>query len=130
LWQSKLQSQVALSTLEAKYIALSTSMRSLLPLKSLVSEVASSLRKDPTALTSLYSSVFEDNNGALILATMPRMTPRSKHIAVPYHFFREHVTASTIKSFKIATDENQADIFTKGLDRIKFQALRKLLLGW
>jgi hypothetical protein len=105
-------------------------MRSRLPLKSFVSEVTSSLLKDPTVLTSLYSSVFEDNNGPHILATMPRMTPRFKHIAVLYHFFREHFTAGTFKIFKIATDENQADIFTKGLDRIKFQALRKFLLGW
>jgi hypothetical protein len=69
-------------------------------------------------------------NGALILATTPRMTPRSKHIAVPDHFFREHVAAGTIKIFKIATNDNKADIFTKGLDKIDFQALRKLLMGW
>lgn len=101
IWQSKLQGQVALSTMEAEYIALSASMRSLLPLKSLVEEVTSSLMNDPTFLTSTYSSVFEDNNGALILATSPRMTPRSKHIAVPYHFFREHVANGTINIFKV-----------------------------
>ena len=87
--------------MEAEYIALSTSMRSLLPLKSLVEEVASSLMNDPSFLTSTYSSVFEDNNGALILATSLRMTHRSKHIAVPYHFFREHVANGTINIFKV-----------------------------
>jgi len=86
---------------------------------------------DPTFLTSTYSSVFEDNNGALILATSPRMTPRSKHIAVPpYHFFRKHVANGTIKIFKVESSMNTADIFTKGLDRVKYQALRKLLMGW
>jgi hypothetical protein len=105
-------------------------MRSLIPLKSLVGEVAASLMEDPTLLTNLYSSVFEDNNGALILATVPRMTPRSKHIAVPYHFFREHVAAGTVMIFKIDTTLNTADIFTKGLDKVKFQALRALLMGW
>lgn len=130
LWQSKLQGHIALSTMEAEYIALSTSMRSLIPLKSLVAEVAASLLDDPTFLTSTYSSVFEDNNGALILATVPRMTPRSKHIAVPYHFFREHVTNGTVQIFKVASDQNKADLFTKGLDKIKFQALRSLLMGW
>jgi hypothetical protein len=130
MWQSKLQGQVALSTMEAEYIALSTSLRSLIPLKSLVHEVASSLMDDATFLTTTYSSVFEDNNGALILATVPRMTPRSKHIAVPYHFFREHVTKGTIKIFKVESSVNTADLFTKGLDRVKFQALRLLLMGW
>ena len=130
MWQSKLQGQVALSTMEAEYIALSTSLRSLIPLKSLVHEVASSLMDDATFITTTYSSVFEDNNGALILATVPRMTPRSKHIAVPYHFFREHVTKGTIKIFKVESSVNTADLFTKGLDRVKFQALRLLLMGW
>ena len=130
LWQSKLQGQVALSTMEAEYIALSTSMRSLIPLKTLVGEVAASLMEDSTFLTNTFSSVFEDNNGALILATTPRMTPRSKHIAVPYHFFREHVTNGTVQIFKVESDQNKADIFTKGLERVKFQSLRTLLMGW
>ena len=116
LWQSKLQGQVALSTMEAEYIALSTSLRSLLPLKTLVGEVAASLMENSTFLTTTYSSVFEDNNGALLLAQSPRITPRSKHIAVPYHFFREHVTNGTLQILKVASEVNPADLFTKGLD--------------
>ena len=50
--------------MEAEYIALSTSMRSLIPLKTLVGEVAKSLMEDSTFLTNTYSSVFENNNGA------------------------------------------------------------------
>ena len=129
-WQSKLQGQVALSTMEAEYIALSTGLRSLIPLKSLVVEVADSLLDDPTFLTKTYSSVFEDNTGALLLAQTPRMSPRSKHIAVPYHFFCDHVANGTIQIHKVASEVNPADLFTKGLDRVKFQALRKLLMGW
>ena len=105
-------------------------MRSLLPLKSLVGEVAASLMEDSTFLTNTYSSVFEDNNGALILAIAPKMTPLSKHIAVPYHFFCEHVKNGTIQIFKVASDQNKADLFTKGLDKIKFQSLWTLLMGW
>ena len=48
LWQSKPQGHVALSTMEAEYIALSTSMRSLIPLKTLVGEVAKSLLNNST----------------------------------------------------------------------------------
>ena len=130
LWQSKLQGQLALSTMEAEYIALSTSMRSLIPLKTLVGKVAKSLMKDLTFLTNTYSSVLKDNNGALILATVPRRTPHSKHIAVPYHFFCKHVAKSTIKIFKVASDQNKAEIFTNGLDHVKFQSRQTLLMGW
>jgi len=39
LWVSKLQTQVALSTLEAEYIALSQSMRDLIPLREILKEI-------------------------------------------------------------------------------------------
>ena len=38
-WVSKLQSEVAVSMMEAEYIALSTAMQDLIPLQTLVSEV-------------------------------------------------------------------------------------------
>jgi hypothetical protein len=33
------------------------------------------------------STVFEDNNACLKFAHMPRLTPRTKHIGIPYHWF-------------------------------------------
>ena len=39
LWVSKIQIDIALSTLHSEYVALSRSVRSLLPLKSLIKEV-------------------------------------------------------------------------------------------
>lgn len=54
----------------------------------------------------------------------------SKHIAVKYHFFCSHVASGSIKIFKIATTEQNADIFTKGLVRSIFESIRKLVMGW
>ena len=39
----------------------------------------------------LRSTVFEDNNGALQLAKAPNISPRTKHIVVKYHFFRDKI---------------------------------------
>ena len=89
-WVSKLQSEISVSTMEAEYISLSTSMRDLISLRTLVDEVKDLIGAS-TLPCRMYSKVFEDNNGALILASTPQMTPRSKHIAVKYHFFKEHV---------------------------------------
>ena len=75
-------------------------------------------------------SLKQDNNGALILASMPKMTPRSKHIAVKYHFFRSHVENGTVKIERVDTDRQKADILTKGLVEEKFITIRKLLMGW
>ena len=76
--------------MEAEYISLSMAMQDLIPLRTLVDEVKGLIGASALPCRT-YSKVFEDNNGALILASTPRMTPHSKHIAVKYHFFMEHV---------------------------------------
>ena len=129
-WTSKLQTEIALSTMEAEYIALSQSMRELLPLRALVKEMAKAMAFNQTFAIRTHSTVFEDNNGALILASSPRMTPRSKHIAVKYHFFRSHVASGDIRICKINSEDQKADIFTKGLVRTTFETVRLLLMGW
>ena len=129
-WVSKLQTEVALSTMEAEYIALSQAMRDLLPMREVVSEIAEFLKLGDGIDVRTYSKVFEDNNGALALATSPRMTPRSKHIAVKYHFFREHVTNGDCRILPIDTLAQKADLFTKGLQKDAFERLRNLLCGW
>ena len=58
------------------------------------------------------------------------MTPRTKHIAVSYHWFREYVLSGVLRILKIDTAVNPADIFTKGLVAEKFTAIRKLVCGW
>ncbi|MGH7973916.1 MAG: Ty1/Copia family ribonuclease HI [bacterium] len=79
---------------------------------------------------TIRSTVFEDNAGALTLAYTPAMTLRNKHIGIKYHFFREHVQDGTVMIKKIATDDQKADMFTKGLAEPKFAKLRFLVQGW
>jgi hypothetical protein len=74
--------------------------------------------------------VHEDNAGALALANCPQLTPRSKHYAVQYHFFKSHVKQGTVKVVKVSTDLQAADLLTKGLTREKFEFNRKLTMGW
>ena len=78
----------------------------------------------------MYSKVFEDNNGALILASTPRMTPRSKHIAVKYHFFKEHVQMGWIQLVKVESANQIANCLTKGLEKTMFEHAQKMLCGW
>ena len=58
------------------------------------------------------------------------MTPRTKHIAVAYHWFREYVLSGALQIVKVDTAANLAGIFTKGLAADKFTAMRKQLCGW
>jgi len=97
LWGSKLQTETALSTMLAEYIALSNSMRELIPIKRLVAEVTDAFKVPQDNLTKVVQ-VWEDNEGCLILANMkpPQLTSRSKHYAVKYHWFKEQLVPGEI----------------------------------
>lgn len=131
LWKSKLQPQIALSTMESEYIALSTAMRSLLPLKEILFSMAAALNIEINE-NSQISKVWEDNHAAEILATTnpPRLTPRSKHIAIRYHWFREQLKPGKIEIKAIPTNQQKADILTKALSKQKHEEIRKLNMGW
>ena len=118
-----------MSTVEAEYVALSTAMRDLIPFVDQVKEL-SDIFGNQEQNVRLHCTLFEDNNGALGLATTPRYPLRTKHIAVKYHHFRERVKNGTVKIKSIDTNEQLADQFTKGLQVGTFQYLRNKLLGW
>ena len=59
----------------------------------------------------------EDNNGAIALAHKPGVTSRTKHICTKHWFFKDHIGEdSGIKLVKVDTEEQLADIFTKGVE--------------
>jgi hypothetical protein len=129
LWVSKLQTEVALSTTEAKNIALSKAMRNLIPMHAPLSELAT-LTCLTFGTTTTFSTIFEDNKGCVELANTPKMRPRTKHIALKNHHFRSHIATGDIKVKWIDTKSQLADIFTKPLPEPLFTSLRLLLLGW
>ena len=75
-------------------------------------------------------TLFEDNKGAEELAKVPKNRPRTKHIAVKYHHFRQAVKDNILQVKRFATDEQLADIFTKPLVKIPLEHLRKQIMGW
>jgi len=113
IWASRLQTQVALSTTEAEYISLSQSLRDVIPVMALVSEMKS--KGFPVLCTEpyVYCKLFEDNSGALEIARLPKMRPRTRHLCVTLHHFREHVRLGLVKLFPISTELQTADVLTK-----------------
>ena len=61
IWRSKLQTEIALSTMESEYIALSQSCRELLPLQNLVREVAGACQAIEGKHSTVKSTIYEDN---------------------------------------------------------------------
>ena len=97
-------------------------------LKEILDTVDPDCAKDPSKLASV---IWEDNNGAISTVNSPKMTPCTKHIAVKYHYTREHVREDKgVLLKKIDTKIQKADILTKGLVQEDFEHLRHLLCGW
>ena len=67
-WASKIQTITALSTTEAEYIALSTSLREVIPLMGMLKEAAKQGVQINNLPPKIHCTVFEDNSGALELA--------------------------------------------------------------
>mgnify|MGYP006157307357 FL=1 len=130
LWASKLQTEVALSTTEAEYVCLSQSLRDTIPLMNLLAEVRDKLDKDVISVPAVRCTLFEDNSGALELARTPKMRPRTKHINIKYHHFRDNVRRKLISIEHVATEDQVADIFTKPLPVVAFLRHRKSLQRW
>ena len=132
IWASKLQTEIALSTMEAEYIALSTSCRDLFPLMDKLVELTTILNLPFTPGSNMHVRIHEDNVGTLILGKLEprRMTPRSKPYAVKYHWFRVELEPRNVELVKIATANQLGDIFTKGLGAVAFTRVRKQLMGW
>jgi hypothetical protein len=92
---------------------MSQALHDIIPIMNLVQEMREQNFKVICIKPYVYCKVFEDNAGALELARLPKLRPRTKHISVCYHHFREHVQKGLIKIFPINTKDQIADALTK-----------------
>jgi hypothetical protein len=127
-WASKLQTEIALSTTEAEYIALSTALREVIPMMEQIREAREYGFDFPYAPAKIHCKVFEDNSGALEMAVAPKIRPRTKYINCKYHHFRAHV-GKTITIHKVDSEDQIADGLTKPLEAISFFKFRRAVMG-
>ena len=108
---------------------MSMALRDVIPIMDLLREMKE--KQIPVICTEpyVYCKVFEDNSGALELARLPKLRPRTKHINVCYHHFREHVRKGIIKIFPIGTEDQIADMLTKALAQNPFTRHRVPICG-
>ena len=72
----------------------------------------------------------EDNRARIQFTTVPKISPRTKHIATPYHSFWTNIERLEIKVAAVSTDNQPADQFTKVLPEQKFCRDRFFLMRW
>ena len=81
IWCSKLQTEIALSTTESEYIALSQSLRDVIPLIGLLNELKK-VFPSQQGISTIHCTVFEDNRGCIDLVKTPR-TVSYTHLTLP-----------------------------------------------
>ena len=75
--------------------------------------------------------ILEDNTAAIALANDgDKYRPRTKHLSLKWHHFRDQIKQGWLKVRKIDTKVNWADIFTKPLPKPHFEFLRDAMMGW
>lgn len=114
-WCSKKQPTVSLSTTEAEYRAAAVAAQE----STWVMQLMKDLQQPAEHAVPLYC----DNQSAICLAENPIFHARTKHVEIHYHFIREKVLQGEIDLEHIKTEQQIADVFTKGLSISKFQSL-------
>ncbi|GJR21458.1 hypothetical protein Tco_0969985 [Tanacetum coccineum] len=114
-WKSKKQNTLSKSSAEAEYRALA----------SVTSEVTWILKilKDLQCNDLLPVDLFCDSNSAIKIAANPVFHERTKHLEIDLHFVREKILNGVVKTVKVDTANQIADIFTKGLDTLQHNFL-------
>lgn len=72
------------------------------------------------------SKVYEDNEACHKIVTMPKMSSRTKHIALPYHFFHTKVIELETKVISISTHSQLADSSQKVFQQASFKQQERL----
>ena len=71
--------------------------------------------------------VYCDNSNAIGISKNPIQHFRTKHIEIRYHFIRDLVERKVVVLEYIPIDCQNANIFTKPLDRSKFESLCQVI---
>lgn len=117
-WKSKLQPMVTLSSTEAEYVALNDAAKEGIWVRRMAGEVGH--------LQELPTTINVDNMSTIALAENQMTKPRTKHIAMRYHWIREQIKGGNFKLAHVASELNKADVLTK----VKAQKVMEDLLGF
>ena len=117
-WMSKKQNSVFVSTTEAEYIAAGSCCSQLLWMKKVLTDYG--ISQDTMV-------VYCDNSSAIDISKNLIQHSKTKHIEIRYHFIRDLVERKIVCLEYIPTECQNANIFTKPLDRSKFETLCQVI---
>ena len=129
LWKLQMQTEIALSATESEYTGLSYSLRDDIPIMGLLNEMVKHKFIDKRATPRVVCRVFQDNSGAIEMARIHKYRPRTKHLNVKLHRFRDCVDRGEITIHAIESKWQLADYLTKPLDGPTLKRLSTKVMG-
>ncbi|GKE61132.1 hypothetical protein Tco_1511499 [Tanacetum coccineum] len=116
-WSSKKQDYTSLSTVEAEYVSLSACCAQIPWIRTQLLDYGFRYNKIP---------IYHDSKSAVSLSYNSVQHSRTKHIAICYHFIKEHVKKGTIELYFVKIDYQLAGLITKALlvDRFNYLVRR------
>ena len=117
LWQSTKQSSIAISSLESEYYASSEAVKSVMWMNKLLGELGISEK----------ITIHMDSQSAIAIIKSPALYRRSKHIELRLYFVRQAYQEGKIDITFVKSEDQRADILTKGLCRAIYLQQKKLL---
>ena len=130
MWKSQLQTEITLSTAESEYVALSQALRPMIPVINLLEDFHKIFPEVSLQTPKVNVTVYEDNTSCIVMSQADKFTPRTKHITLKYHWFKEYAKNGLFNIEHVDTKLQLADIFTKPLDEVTFKRLRFLVCGY
>ena len=112
-WQSRKQSNIALNTTEAEYIATCSSSCEAIWIHKLLTGLFD-LEMEATVILC-------DNQSCIKMTENPVFHDKSKHIEIRYHYICDMVQRGAINLQYVRTYEKVADVLTKPMSWVKFE---------
>ncbi|XP_049932797.1 uncharacterized mitochondrial protein AtMg00810-like [Nymphaea colorata] len=114
-WSCRKQKAVARSSTEAEYRCMAAGTAEVTWVRHLLEDIGENIKT---------SMLMCDNQSAINIAFNPVQHGRTKHIEIDQHFVRQKVEDKEIQPIYVRTDEQVADLFTKGLTKERFWFLK------
>ena len=120
-YKSKFQDTISTSSCEAEFTAATEAAKSICYVRSILDEI--NIPQD--AATTL----FIDNQGALLMADAKQPTRRTRHMDIKHFKIQEWVERDIITMRRIDTKENRSDAMTKALNSTLFYRHMDKIMG-
>ena len=120
-YKTKYQTTISHSTTEAEFTAACDAAKAILYLRTILEQMGLDQNK--------ATILFEDNEGALMMANAQQPTRRTRHMDIKHFAIQDWIEHDLIALHRVETTNNISDGFTKQLGRSLFHKHRDTLMG-